>query len=213
MRVDPAELDPQQVYKLLTALAVPRPIAWVSTLGPDGRPNVAPYSFFMVITSTPPHVAISIGIGPDGEEKDTLRNIRHRGELVINIVDAPIGPQMAVTAAEWPPAVSEFEAAGLTPVPAELVAAPRVAEAPASLEGMARQIMPIGGLPYGAHLVIVEIVRFHVRDELMLPNYRVDLPSLDAVGRLTGDWYCATSEQYQLERPEPSRSLRGRAED
>jgi flavin reductase (DIM6/NTAB) family NADH-FMN oxidoreductase RutF len=202
MRIDPAELDPQQVYKLLAALAVPRPIAWVSTVGADGVPNVAPFSFFMVITSSPPHVAISIGIGERGE-KDTLRNIRQSGELAINIVDAAIGPKMAISAAEWQPGVSEFEVAGLTPAAAEVVSAPLVAEAPASFEGLARQIIPIGGLPYGAHLVIVELVRFHVRDALLLPSGRVDLQALDAVGRLTGDWYCATREQYQLERPLP----------
>lgn len=201
-RIDPAALDAQRVYKLLTALAVPRPIAWVSTVGPEGVANLAPFSFFMVVSPSPPHVALSIGRGAEGE-KDTLRNIRRSGALVINIVDGRRAAQMNVTAAEWPAGVSEFAAAELTATPAALVAAPLVAEAPASLEGIARQIVPVGGPPYGAHLVIVEIVQFHVREDLLMSGFRVDLQALDAAGRLTGDWYCSTRDQYQLQRPLP----------
>jgi flavin reductase (DIM6/NTAB) family NADH-FMN oxidoreductase RutF len=200
MQFDPQEIDPQLSYKLMASVIVPRPIGWTSTINAEGRYNLAPFSFFMMITSSPPHLAISVG-ARDGQEKDTLRNIRANGEFVINTVSADIGPQMAVTAAEWPPGVDEFEVSKLTPVPSAVVRPPRVAEAPANLECVVRQVLPVGELPYGAHLVIAEVVRIHIRDELLLANNRIDLQALQAVGRLTGDWYCSTSEQYELKRP------------
>jgi len=199
MQFDPKEIDPQLAYKLLASLVVPRPIGWTSTVDADGAYNLAPFSFFMMITSSPPHIAISIG-ARDGREKDTLRNIRATGEFAINTVSADLGPAMAVSAAEWPADVDEFAAAGLTPRAGAVVKAPLVAEAPANLECVVRQIIPVGEMPYGAHLVIAEVVRIHIRDDLVIENNRIDLERLDAVGRLTGDWYCSTAEQYQLAR-------------
>lgn len=200
MQFDPAELDPQLAYKLMASLVVPRPIGWTSTIDANGKDNLAPFSFFMMITSTPPHIALSIG-ARDGEEKDTLRNIRATGELVVNTVSAVLGPQMAITAAEWPQEIDEFDASSLTAVPSEVVQPRRVAEAPANLECVVHQIFPVGGLPYGAHLVIAEVVRIHIRDDLLIANNRIDLQRLDALGRLTGDWYCSTADQYEIHRP------------
>lgn len=200
MQFDPARLDAQMSYKLMASLVVPRPIGWASTIDPAGRHNLAPFSFFMMITSTPPHVAISVG-ARDGETKDTLRNIRSAGEFVLNTVSADLGPAMAITAAEWPSDIDEFAAAGLTPISSSIVRPARVAEAPANLECVVRQIQPVGELPYGAHLVIAEVVQIHIRDDLLLENNRIDLQRLQAVGRLTGDWYCSTAEQYELQRP------------
>jgi flavin reductase (DIM6/NTAB) family NADH-FMN oxidoreductase RutF len=187
-------------FDLMAGLIVPRPIGFTSTISADGQDNLAPFSFFMMITSSPPHIAISVG-AREGQTKDTLRNIRESGDFVINTVSADIGPQMAITAAEWPADVDEFEVSGLTAVPSDVVKSRRVAEAPANLECVARQIMPVGGLPYGAHLIIAEVVRIHLRDDLLLERERIDLKNLRAVGRLTGDWYCSTNEQYQLTRP------------
>ncbi len=200
MKFNPQEIDAQLSYKLMASIVVPRPIGWTSTITSEGRNNLAPFSFFMMITSTPPHIAISVG-ARDGQEKDTLRNIRDNGEFVINTVSADIGPQMAITAAEWPSDVDEFAASGLTPAPCDVVRPMRVAEAPANLECIAREIKPVGVLPYGAHLIIAEVVRIHIRDELIIENNRIDLQRLQAVGRLTGDWYCSTAEQYELKRP------------
>jgi flavin reductase (DIM6/NTAB) family NADH-FMN oxidoreductase RutF len=199
MQFDPAGMDPQDVYKIMAALIVPRPIGFTSTLGPDGVHNLAPFSFFMMITSSPPHVALSIG-AKDGQEKDTLRNIRAEGEYVINTVNRAIGQQMAHTAVDFEPDISEFQVSGLTAVPSDVVKAPRVLEAPASFECELRNILPVGGPPYGAHLVLGEIVRIHVQDDLLLENNRIDMLKLDALGRLTGDSYCATTEQFELKR-------------
>lgn len=199
MRFDPSSMNPQDVYKLMAALIVPRPIGFTSTLGPGGIHNLAPFSFFMMITSSPPHVALSIG-AKDGQEKDTLRNIRAEGEYVINTVNRTIGQQMAHTAVDFDPDVNEFEISGLTAVPSDIVKPPRVIESPASFECQLRSITPVGGPPYGAHLVLGEIVRIHVQDHLLMDGNRIDLLALDALGRLTGDSYCATTEQFELKR-------------
>lgn len=204
MKFDPAEMDDQRVYKLMAGLIVPRPIGFTSTISADGVDNLAPFSFFMMITSSPPHLAISVG-AREGEIKDTLRNIRDSGDFVINTVSADIGPQMANTAADWPDGVSEFETSGLTAIPSDIVKSKRVAEAPANLECVARQIFPVGGAPYGAHLIIGEVVRIHLRDDLLMERERIDLQRLDALGRLTGDWYCSTETQYELKRPPVTR--------
>ena len=199
MEFRPSDMETPDVYKLLSGLVVPRPIGWASTLSPEGVHNLAPFSFFMAITSSPPHIAMSIG-ARDGDSKDTLRNIRDSGEFVINTVSADLGLHMSGSAVELPPDVSEFEATGLTPVPSEVVKPMRVAEAPAHLECVSQQIMPVGGEPYGAHLVIAEVVQIHVRDDLLLERNRIDLQALDAVGRLAGDWYCTTTDQYEMAR-------------
>ncbi len=199
MKFAPKDMVAQDVYKLMAALIVPRPIGFTSTLSPDGVNNLAPFSFFMMITSSPPHIALSIG-AKNGQEKDTLRNIRRNGELVINIVSAEIGQQMARTAVDYEADVSEFETSGLTPVPGDIVKPMRVLEAPANLECIMRDIHKVGGPPYGAHLVIAEVVQVHVRDDLIIEGSRIDLQRLDAVGRLTGDMYCSTTEQYELKR-------------
>lgn len=199
MHFNPAELDSQTTYKLMTALIVPRPIGFTSTIGADGVHNLAPFSFFMMLTPSPPHVALSIGAS-NGAEKDTLRNIRETGEYVINIVNRAIGQQMARTAIDFEPDVDEFDVSGLTPVASDLVTPPRVLECPASFECELRSITPVGGPPYGANLVIGEIVRLHIQDDLLLENNRIDMLKLDALGRLTGDSYCATTEQFEFKR-------------
>jgi flavin reductase (DIM6/NTAB) family NADH-FMN oxidoreductase RutF len=203
------ETETQDIYKLLTGLVVPRPIGWASTLSPEGVHNLAPFSFFIALTPSPPHIALSIGTR-EGETKDTLTNIRHNGEFVLNTVSAELGLQMSGTAVELAPDISEFEAAGLTPAPSVTVKPMRVAEAPAHLECVSRQIIPVGGPPYGGHLVIAEVLHIHVRDDILLDRNRIDLQALNAVGRLAGDWYCTTTDQYEMVRSlEPLRQRAG----
>jgi flavin reductase (DIM6/NTAB) family NADH-FMN oxidoreductase RutF len=199
VKFDPSQMGSPDIYKVLSGIVVPRPIAFVSTVSPDGVPNVAPYSFFQAITPSPPHISFSAG-SRDGEKKDTERNIDASGEFVVNIVNSEIARRMAMSALDLPPGVSEFEAAGLTLGESDIVSAPRVAEAPASLECEVRHVLPIGDERYGATLIIGEVLRFHVRDDLVLENYRIDFKRLDAVGRLAGDWYCTTEHQYMLPR-------------
>lgn len=197
MIIDPSKLDPQSVYKLLIGSVVPRPIAWVSTLSPAGVPNLAPYSFFTVASRNPPTLCVSVGERPSGEPfpKDTLRNIEETGEFVVNVVSLPLANAMHESSKEHPPGADEFEAAGLSVAPCEVVKAPRVGEARVSMECVLDHIVPIGT----DHLVLGKMVGFHIRDDLHGATGRIDVAGLDPLGRLAGD-YTKVETIFELPR-------------
>ena len=186
MVIDPSELEPQSVYKLLIGSVVPRPIAWTSTLSPEGVPNLAPYSFFTVASRNPPTLCVSVGERPSGEPfpKDTLRNIRETGEFVVNIVSLPLANAMHESSKDHPPGADEFEEAGLTAAPCEVVGVPRVGEARVSMECVLDRVVSIGT----DSLVLGRMVRFHIRDNLYAGTGRIDVAGLDPLGRLAGDY-------------------------
>ncbi|GAB4476303.1 MAG: flavin reductase family protein [Anaerolineae bacterium] len=193
----PAEMGPREAYRLLASLVVPRPIGWISTISPDGVPNLAPYSFFNGVGAYPPTVMFSAGqrLGP----KDTLRNARETGEFVVNIVSDDLAGAMNLTAGDWPYEVSEFDAAGLAAAPCIDVKPPRVASARAALECRVTQIVPVEGTHYTA--VFGRVVRFHVRADLLRPDGLVDPERLQPVGRLGGDAYARLGEVFEMPRP------------
>ena len=189
MIIDPAGLDPQSCYKLLIGSVVPRPIAWTSTVSREGIYNLAPFSFFTVASRQPPMLCISVGPPPESEggdrpAKDTLGNIEETEEFVVNIVSLSLSNTMFESSKNHPPEADEFEKAGLTPAPCEVVGAPRVEEAGVSMECLLDRVLPLGT----DHLVIGRMVRFHVRDELYGENGRIDVAGLDPLGRLAGDY-------------------------
>ncbi len=185
MIIDPDTLDPQSCYKLLIGSVVPRPIAWTSTLSREGVRNLAPFSFFTVASRQPPMLCISVGPRPDGDlDKDTLSNVEETGEFVVNIVSLYLSNTMFESSKNHPPEADEFEKAGLTPAPCEVVGVPRVEEAGVSMECLLDRVLPLGT----DHLVIGRMVRFHVRDELYEENGRIDVAGLDPLGRLAGDY-------------------------
>ncbi|MBI3637634.1 MAG: flavin reductase family protein, partial [Candidatus Rokubacteria bacterium] len=168
MQLDPQTADPAQIYKLLIGCVVPRPIAWVSSIDAQGVRNLAPFSFFMGITGAPPTIAFASSPRRDGSgavtRKDTLRNVQAMGEFVVNVVDDDRAEAMNLTSGEYAPEVDEFAVAGLTAAPSVKVKAPRLAEAPINMECRVVQIVPVGNGP--SHLVIGEIVHFHLRDDV-----------------------------------------------
>jgi flavin reductase (DIM6/NTAB) family NADH-FMN oxidoreductase RutF len=184
--IDPSELDPQSVYKLLIGSVVPRPIAWISTVSTGGVRNLAPFSFFTVASRQPPMLCISVGPRVDSNipTKDTLDNVEETGEFVVNIVSLSLSNTMFESSKSHPPEADEFEKAGLTPAPCEVVGAPRVEEAGVGMECLLDRVLPLGS----DHLVIGRVVRFHVRDELYGENGRIDVAGLDPLGRLAGDY-------------------------
>jgi flavin reductase (DIM6/NTAB) family NADH-FMN oxidoreductase RutF len=186
MIIDPSELDAQSVYKLLIGSVVPRPIAWTSTVSTGGVRNLAPFSFFTVASRQPPMLCISVGPRVDSNipTKDTLDNVEETGEFVVNIVSLSLSNTMFESSKSHPPEADEFEKAGLTPAPCEVVGAPRVEEAGVSMECLLDRVLPLGS----DHLVIGRMVRFHVRDELYGENGRIDVAGLDPLGRLAGDY-------------------------
>ena len=200
MRIDPASLTVPEVYRLMTALIVPRPIAWVSTLSAQGAPNLAPFSYFMGVGSNPPALAFSPVNRRDGSKKDTLRNIEDTGEFVVCIVPFRLAAVMNATSADLPHGEDEFAHTGLTPAPSEAVKPPGVAESPARMECRLLRIVPVGEGPLAANVVIGQVLRFHLDDEVA-PGGLVDAARLDAVARMGGDLYSRTTDRFELKRP------------
>ena len=198
MILDPAALSPGAVYRFLIGVIVPRPIAFVSTIGRSGL-NLAPFSYFAPIASRPPLLGISINARA-GEPKDTLRNIRESGDFVINVVTESFAERMVRSSGEWPEDVDEFSLAGLTALPCKLVKAPRVAESPVNLECRLYREVPLGD----SSLVVGEMLRAHV-DDAVLTDGRVDVAKLRPLGRLGGDGYMPLREVLHLARPKVER--------
>lgn len=188
-----------RAYLLLASLVTPRPIALVTTLGPEGKVNAAPFSFFNLMGGEPPIVAFAPGDRDDGTPKDTARNVRLAHEFVINLVDEGIAEAMNRCAASLPYGVSELEQAGLTAAPSRTVAAPRIAESPASLE-----CSEWGTLQIGGNRVVIGLVKhLHVRDELFDPQtQRIHSERLAIIGRMASPhWYCRTRDRFEMIRP------------
>ena len=199
MQLDPAAIPQQSVYKLLIGCVVPRPIAWVSSVSPDGIPNLAPFSFFMGVCNDPPTVAFSSS-RREGRKKDTVANVEHTGDFVVNVVDDALAEQMNLTSGEYPPEVDEFALTGLTAAPGVKVRAPRLAQAPISLECRVDRIVSVGRGPNS--LILGEIVYFHVRDGLYDPaTGRIDMHQLRPVGRLAGNLYSHIHDIFEMKRP------------
>jgi flavin reductase (DIM6/NTAB) family NADH-FMN oxidoreductase RutF len=189
---DPSRFEGREGYFLITALVVPRPIAWVSTLSADGARNLAPHSYFNAISSNP----IVIHFTSTGV-KDSLRNVRATGEFVVNIVSAPLAESMNLTAANFPPREDEFAWANLEEAPSKTIAPPRVADAAAAFECTVNQIVSIGN----GHMVFGDVAHLVV-DEDIIRDGRVAPDLLDPIGRLGGSWYTrAASDLFKMKRP------------
>jgi len=196
--IDPAQTAPLNIYKLLVGAVVPRPIAFVSTISPEGVPNLAPFCFFTVASANPPVLCFTASFREP--RKDTLVNIRATQEFVVNIVSEEFAAKMNVTSAEYPYGVSEFEVSGLTATPSDLVRPPRVKEAHVNMECRLLQTIEVSNQPMGGTLILGEVVRFHV-DDTMVEEFRIDPEKLAAVGRMAGNTYCRTGDRFELIRP------------
>ena len=197
---DPGLLSSVDAYKLLIGLVVPRPIGWIGTLDAAGRRNLAPFSFFNVVSSSPPTVLFSAGRRRAGP-KDTLANVLATGEFTVNIVNEDVLHAMNETSREAEPDVDEFALAGLTSRRGDAVAAPMVNEAPASMECRVSRVVDIGSGPTNS-VVFGEVLRIHVDREL-LDGTRVRPELLRAVGRMAGAGYVTTADAL-LDLPRPT---------
>jgi flavin reductase (DIM6/NTAB) family NADH-FMN oxidoreductase RutF len=201
MIIDAAKSPVVDVYHLLVGIVTPRPIAWVTSVNAAGVVNLAPFSFFNAFGANPPVVVFSPTLRRDGSKKDTLRNIETNGEFVLNTAVESLAEQINLSSKEVPPEESEVELAGLHTLPSVKVKPPRLAEAPVNMECVVRQIVPVGNGPISANLVIGEIVMMHVEDSLLDVNGRVDPRKLRTIARLGGDYYCRTSDLFEMKRP------------
>ncbi len=202
MLIDVASANYLDVYYLLVGIVTPRPIAWVTTVDPDGRVNLAPFSFFNAFSANPPVVVFSPTLRRDGSKKDTLRNVEATREFVLNAAAESLAEKMNLTSKELPHGQSEAELAGLTLVPSVKVKPPRVAETPVTMECKLQQIVNIGNGPIAGNLVIGEILVMHIAEDVLDGNGKIDPYKLRTIARLGGDYYCRTSDLFEMKRPQ-----------
>lgn len=195
MELDLGSLDRRSAYKAMISLIIPRPIAFVSTLGPAGNVNLAPFSYFNGVSSAPPIVSISVG-PKRGGTKDTAANVRREKEFVVSVVTPDLMLGVIIGATDHPPEVSELELAKLTPAPSSKVRTPGVKESPIRMECTLHQIVDVEG---GTSLILGRVVHVHADDAIWVDG-RVDPRKLTFVGRLGDDLYCRVNDIFEAAR-------------
>ncbi|WP_017939291.1 flavin reductase family protein [Zestomonas thermotolerans] len=202
MQLDFTRIAPAEAYRWLASTVTPRPIAWVSSRAADGSCNLAPFSFFQVISDEPPTLLVNVSTRDDGSLKDTLRNVRETGELVIQLVSAEQAAAMNASAAVLPHGVSEFAHCNIPSQPGVRVNVPRVAGVAVAFECQVAEIQPYPRETPNCHLVFARILLAHIADEVLVDGGRhVDPARLDLIGRLGGSNYCTTRDRFAMVRP------------
>ncbi|MGO1074375.1 flavin reductase family protein [Inquilinus sp. CA228] len=206
---DFSALTERQRYKLLIGTVIPRPIALVTTLSRDGRPNAGPFSFFNVLTHDPAIVAIGVENHADMSFKDTARSIRETGEFTVHICDTALVDRMEICAIKFGPEVDELKQAGLETVPGEMVRSPRIVAAPAALE--CRRYMTLQISP-AREIILGEVLGVFVRADAVDPrSLHIDQHKMDAIGRLGGHSYARTQDQFEIKTMTPDQFCQRRA--
>lgn len=196
----PQELPTPKLYGLLVGGVVPRPIAWVSTQDATGTANLAPYSFFTVASVQPPILSITHINAHDKPIKDTLANLQSTQTCVVNIVSAQLAEKMNATSAQYPLGVSEFEQVDIESIAGQSVDALAVKDAKVQYECRLREVISLSDQPGGGVMILLDVVGINVADEV-LNNDVIEEELLDAVGKMSGNDYCYTRQQFELERP------------
>ena len=188
-----SELTPRERYKVLTSFILPRPIAWVTTLGPTGVVNAAPFSFFNAFCEDPPLCMFAANRKPDGEDKDTFINIQRTGEFVVNIADEPLARAMHESSGDFPPEIGEPDFLGLKLAPSTTIAVPRLADTPWAMECELWKLIDVND---DRKLIMGEGLHFHIRDELWDDEtMRVHMDRYHPIGRMFADRYCRTDDR------------------
>ena len=198
MIIDTTDIGKEELYQLLSSSILPRPIAWVGTIGKDGQPNLAPFSFFNVASIAPPVISVSILNKINGIKKDTLTNIEDTKVFSVSVVSRTLAEKMAITGIDYEPGINEFEIAGVSCVPCSKITSVRVGEAKVSLECRLHSITRFGDDEKAGNLILANVVAIHADDDI-LEWPRIDTESLDVVGRLSGSYYSTTKERFTLE--------------
>ena len=186
-------------YKIMISFVLPRPIAWVTTLGPTGVVNAAPFSFFNIFAEDPPLCMFAINKRPDGRIKDTWANIQRTGEFVVNLTDEPMALKMHNSSGDFPPETGEPDYLGLKLAPSVDIAPPYLADAPWSMECKTWQVLNVKD---DRQFIIGEGLRFHIRDELWDPKaMRIHMDKYHPVGRMFADRYCRTDDRIEFPAP------------
>jgi flavin reductase (DIM6/NTAB) family NADH-FMN oxidoreductase RutF len=198
--IDMSGLPPAKKQGLLSQLVVPRPIAMITTLDPDGGVNVAPYSYYMPVSGEPPLIAVTIGAQREAtsEPKDTWLNIERTGEFVVNVTTAEIAEHIEAVAREYPRGVSEMDVADWRSVPSQVVDTPSLADSPAHLECRVHEVIDRGDHTScfsGVHIVLAEVVCITTDDSVMSAPGRIDPTQVRAVGRMGFPWFVTAGEE------------------
>lgn len=202
MQLDFTQLTPGDAYQWMIRTILPRPIAWVSTIAPDGKTNLAPFSFFQGVTSNPPILMFVPVNTRSGVKKDTVRNLEAVPEFVVNVVSRELAETMNRTSATLPYGESEFEAFGIAAAPSEKIRPPRVAAAPVAFECVLHQIVKIGEGPLAANVVFGRIQTVHISDAAIGADGKPDSSKLDLIGRMGGEDFVTTRDVFTVKRPD-----------
>ena len=210
LTINPNEIETRFLHQYLIGSVGPRPICFASTVDRDGKPNLAPFSFFNVFSANPPILVFAPNnSGRTGEPKHTFLNAKAVPEVVINVVTAEMVEQMNVAAAPWDQGVDEFEKAGFTPVESDLVKPFRVAESPSQIECKVLEIKEMGTGGGAGNLVICEVLRIHIKEEVLTEDQKIDQTKMNLVGRLGGSWYSRTDKSALFELAQPMKPTIG----
>ena len=205
--IDPKSIETPQLQGYLQGSVGPRPIAFASTIGVNGIPNVSPFSFFNVFSANPPILIFSPSRRVrDNSIKHTLINAEATGEVVINVVNYNMVQQTSLASTEYAEGVNEFEKSGLTPIASDVVKPFRVKESPVQFECKVTQIIPLGSEGGAGNLILCEVVRIHIDEKILDENGAIDQYKIDLVSRLGGNWY-SRSNQGLFEVPKPLTTL------
>lgn len=204
LTINTADLKPAELQNYLQYAIAPRPICFVSTIDKQGNVNLSPFSFFNLFSINPPVCVFSPSRRVrDNTTKHSLENILEVPECVINIVNYDMVQQTSLASVEYPKGVNEFVKAGFTQLPSELVRPPRVAESPVQMECLIRQVIPLGENAGAGNLVLSEIKRIHINEDILDESGKIDQAKIDLVARLGGDWYCrvGVDNLFKVEKP------------
>lgn len=193
-----SDRTPAAHYHFLTSAVAPRPIAWVTTLDADGVVNLAPFSYFQAVGSDPPMLMLSLSDRPGGGPKDTLSNLRTGGGCVVHVATGPDAADVVQSAAPYPPGVSEVEATGRRTVPSDDVAAPRLADAPVSMECRLVETHRFGDRT-PVTVLFLEVLRFHADDAVLDGRGNVRAGAVPFLARLGGRRYTTVWDTYEVE--------------
>src|SRR5690606_13917710 len=204
---DPKDLSTGKLHGYLLSAVAPRPIAFASTMDADGNPNLSPFSFFNVFSANPPVLIFSPARRVrNNSVKHTLENVEATMEVVINVVNYDLVHQASLSSTEYEKGINEFEKAGLTMLDSDIVKPFRVAESPIQFECKVNEIIKLGTEGGAGNLIICEVVKFHISNEILDDNEMIDQEKLDLVARAGGDYYSRAKNGF-FKVPKPLRTV------
>ena len=204
LTINAAEMGPAQLQNYLQYAIAPRPICFATTIDQAGNVNLSPFSFFNLFSTNPPLCIFSPARRVrDNTTKHSLENILEVKECVINIVNYAMVQQVSLASTDYAKGINEFDKAGFTMLPSQLVKPPRVAEAPVQLECIVTEVISLGEKPGAGNLVLAEIKLIHIQEEILDADGKIDQAKIDLVARLGGDWYCRVTPEslFQVAKP------------